>query len=76
MHVKEKALVSIGNLLFLVLLKRHPKLASESLALLVEVFLHKNFVREHEVLKLKELAGLGVLQVLWLVDFLPDLLNI
>lgn len=76
MHVKEEALVSNKRLSFLILLRLNTKLASQSLALLVELLLHKYFVRDHEVLKLKELTGLRVFQVFWLVNFLPNLLDV
>lgn len=49
---------------------------SELFALLKELILLIDLVRQHGVLKVEEVGGLGVLELLGLVNLVPDVVHI
>ena len=49
---------------------------SELFALLKELILLIDLVRQHGELKVEEVGGLGVLELLGLVNFVPDVIHI
>ena len=50
--------------------------SSELFALLNELILLVDLVREHGELKVEEVGGLGVLELIWLLNFFPDIIHI
>ena len=51
-------------------------MSSELFALLNELILLVDLVREHGELKVEEVGGLGVLELLRLIDLVPDVVHV